>query len=164
MARIPVSSSLNILAWEHYLSDYPDQRVIQYLKFGFPLSLSDDHNLHNTNNISNHASAIQYPKAVEEYLNKEIALRAILGPVAEVPDKDYHCSPLLTRPKDINKRKVILNLSYPLDSSVNYFVDRNTFDNSRFTLDFQQLIILFKRSKRKRNKKVLTHLCTLMTL
>ena len=131
MARIPVSSSLNIQAWENYLSDYPDKRVIQYLKFGFPLTLLDDHNLHNTD-ISNHASAIQYPKAFEKYLNKEIALGAILGPVAEVPDKDYHCSHLLTRPKDINKRRVILNLSYPLDSSVNNFVDKNTFDNSRY--------------------------------
>ena len=37
MARIPVSSSLNIPAWERYLSNYPDKRVIQYLKFRFPL-------------------------------------------------------------------------------------------------------------------------------
>ena len=71
MARIPVSS-FNIQALEHYLSDYPGKRAIQYLKFGFPLSLSDAHNLHNTD-ISNHALAVQYPKAVEEYLNKEIA-------------------------------------------------------------------------------------------
>ena len=135
MARIPVSSSLNIEAWEQYLSDYPDKRVVQYLKFGFPLSLSDNNDLHNTD-ISNHASAIQYPEAVEEYLNKEISLGAILGPVVEIPDQNYHCSPLLTRPKDINKRRVILNLSYPPENSVNYFVNKNTFDNSRFTLKF----------------------------
>ena len=135
MARIPVSSSLNIEAWEQYLSDYPDKRVIQYLKFGFPLSLSDNNDLHNTD-ISNHASAIQYPEDVEEYLNKEISLGAILGPVAEIPDQNYHCSPLLTRPKNMNKRRVILNLSYPPGNSVNYFVNKNTFDNLHFTLKF----------------------------
>ena len=73
MARIPVSSSLNIQAWENYLSDYPDKRVIQYLKFGFPLSLTEGHDLHNTD-VSNHASAVQHPEAVTEYLEKEIAL------------------------------------------------------------------------------------------
>ena len=135
MARIPVSSSLNIPAWERYLSDYPDKRVIQYLKFGFPLSLTEGHNLHNTD-VSNHASAVQYPEAVTEYSEKEMALGAILGPVDKVPHDNYHCSPLLTRPKDLNKRRVILDLSYPAGASVNHFVDKTLFDGSHFTLKF----------------------------
>ena len=135
MARIPVSSSLNIPAWEKYLSDYPDKRVIQYLKFGFPLSLTEGHDLHNTD-VSNHASAVQYPEAVTEYLEKEMALGAILGPVAKVPHANYHCSSLLTRPKDLNKCRVILDLSYPAGASVNHFVDKTLFDGSHFTLKF----------------------------
>ena len=135
MARIPVSSALNIQAWEHYLAEYPDKRVLQYLKFGFPLSLSDNHDLHDTD-ISNHASAMQHPKAVMEYLNKEMSVGAILGPVSNVPHEDYHCSPLLTRLKDTNKGRVILNLSHPPGASVNHFVNSNTFDNSCFTLKF----------------------------
>ena len=35
MARFPIKSGLNLPAWEHYLKDYPDQRLFQYLKFGF---------------------------------------------------------------------------------------------------------------------------------
>ena len=66
-ATIPASSSLNISAWETDLVDYPDKRLIQYLKFGFPLSLSNDNNLHDTD-ILNHVSALQYPEAVKEYL------------------------------------------------------------------------------------------------
>ena len=135
VARIPVSSGLNIPAWEAYLLDYPDKRVIQYLKFGFPLSLDENNNLHNID-ISNHVSALQYPDAVQDYLDKEISLGAIIGPVTYVPDKDYHCSPLLTRPKDTHKRRVILNLSHPQGNSVNYHVNKSLFDNSHFTLRF----------------------------
>ena len=62
-ARFPVSSALNIPAWEAYLLDYPDKRVIQYLKFSFPVSLDENNNLHNID-ISNHVSALQYPEAV----------------------------------------------------------------------------------------------------
>ena len=38
-ARIPIASGLNISAWEKALDGYPDQMLIQYLKFGFPLSI-----------------------------------------------------------------------------------------------------------------------------
>ena len=134
-ARIPVSSALNIPAWEAYLLDYPDKRIIQYLKFGFPLSLDQNNNLHNID-ITNHVSALQYPEAVQDYLNKEISLGAIIGPVTYVPDEEYHCFPLLTRPKDIHKCRVILNLSYTQGNSVNHYVDKSLFDNSHFTLRF----------------------------
>ena len=65
-----------------------------------------------------------------------MAFGAILGPVAKVPHDNYHCSPLLTRPKDLNKRRVILDLSYPAGASVNHFVDKTLFDGSHFTLKF----------------------------
>ena len=38
-ARIPIVSGLNIRAWETYLKGYPDDRLIQYIRFGFPLSI-----------------------------------------------------------------------------------------------------------------------------
>ena len=40
MARLPVHSNLNIDAWRHYLQGYHNEYLIQYLTFGFPLSLS----------------------------------------------------------------------------------------------------------------------------
>ena len=56
-ARIPLVSDLNLEAWQKYLSDYHDEYLFQYLKFGFPLSLSDPNYLNNTC-VVNHASAI----------------------------------------------------------------------------------------------------------
>ena len=79
--------------------DYPDKMLIEYLKFGFPLSLFDPDSLHNTS-ITNHHSALQYPAAVEGYLRKETTLGAMVGPVPSITSDVYHCSPLLSRPKD----------------------------------------------------------------
>ena len=88
-ARIPVISDLNIAAWEEYLVDYPDPFLLQYSKFGFPLA---DCRLSNTK-VHNHFSANQHPDLVQDYLDKEIQLGAILGPVDKVEFEDFHCSP-----------------------------------------------------------------------
>ena len=111
-ARFPLNSGLNLEAWDKYLQHYPHRIVLQYLKFGFPLSTGDPDALTNTA-VTNHFSALQHPLAVKQYLDKEIAHGAMIGPVDQVASPHFHCSPLLTRPKDGNKRKVILNLSYP---------------------------------------------------
>ena len=50
-ARIHVTFNLNIKAWEKYLQNYPDQLLIQYLKFGFPLSLQEDSKLNRSPTI-----------------------------------------------------------------------------------------------------------------
>ena len=50
-ARIHVAFNLNIKAWEKYLQNYPDQLLIQYLKFGFPLSLQEDSKLNRSPTI-----------------------------------------------------------------------------------------------------------------
>ena len=134
-ARFPVHSDLNIQAWERLLENSPNTRLLDYLKFGFPLSLYNHDSLANKD-IVNHFSALQYPSAVTEYLHKEVNLGAMLGPFDDIPYPEFHCSPLLTRPKDIDKRRVILNLSYPSMNSVNDKVTRNFFDGQQFLLKF----------------------------
>ena len=70
-----------------YLHDYPDKILIQYIKFGFPLSLRQPGQLSNTN-VHNHPSAIQFPQAVEDYIKKEKSHEVTL-----VASKHYHCTP-----------------------------------------------------------------------
>ena len=79
---------------------------------------------------------MQYPSQVQEYINKEIKLGVLLGPVNEIDHEQFHCSPLLTRSKDIDKRRVILNLSHPYNCSVNSHADKNNFHDSPFALKF----------------------------
>ena len=113
--RIPIKSGLNIEAWEKYLQDYADKRVLQCIKFGFPLSLCDPGKLKNSK-VTNHYSACQYPSQVQEYIDKEIELGALLGPIKDINHEHFHCSPLLTRPKGPDKRRFILNPSYPMNA------------------------------------------------
>ena len=56
--RVPIKSGLNIEAWRHHLSDYKDQVLIQYLEYGFPLSIRDSESLTDLNTM-NHFSAKQ---------------------------------------------------------------------------------------------------------
>ena len=134
-ARLPIKLGLNFKACEHHLRDYPDKRLIQYIKFGFPLSLQDSHELANTD-IANYFSATRYPDQVSSYLDKEKSLGAKLGPLSSPPCDHFHCSPLLTRPKDGDKCRVILNLSYPKGNSINDHVDKQHFDHNKFILKF----------------------------
>ena len=77
-ARIPIQSGLNVKAWQKYLQDYPNKKLLQYIKFGYPLSLSNPSVLSNVA-ISNHLSAIQFSAAVSQYITMEKELGAILG-------------------------------------------------------------------------------------
>ena len=133
--RIPIESGLKVKAWEKHLHDYVDKRVLQYIKFGFPLSLNNPQELNNIE-VTNHFLARQYPQQVQQYIDKEIELGALLGPVKEIKHEQFHCSPLLTRPKDNDKRRVILNLSHPHGNLVNSHVDKDLFDGSPFISKF----------------------------
>ena len=136
--RVPITSGINVEAWKRHRYDYKDQLIIQYLQFGFPLSIKEPDSLCKQN-PKNHFSAIQHSKAISDYLTKEGNFGAILGPIKNVTDCPMHCSPLLTRPKDIDKRRVILDLSFPPGGSLNDHVDRECFDASAFSLRFPSI-------------------------
>ena len=140
--RFPLKSGLRIEAWSKYLHEYKDQKLIHYLQFGFPLSLTQSRILCNQN-IKNHHSALQFENAVGAYLAKERSHEAILGPLSKIghhPDySSIHCSPILTRPKDRGKRRVILDLSYPKGLALNDQVDRSRFDGDLFCLKFPSI-------------------------
>ena len=109
--------------------------MIQYLTYGFPLSVVSSDLLSSTDS-KNHHSALQFPAAIDKYLDKEVTLGAILGPYHNIDYKTIHCSPLLTRPKDSDDRRVILNLSFPVGASLNDAVTKENFDGRPFTLKF----------------------------
>ena len=64
MARFPIESGLNIDAWAKYLKDYSNKKLLQYLTYGFPLSIINPDSLGNKN-ITNRFSALQFPGAVD---------------------------------------------------------------------------------------------------
>ena len=73
------------------------------------------------------------------YISKDVGLGAMLGPCDYKDFDHYHCSPLLTRPKDTDKRCVILNLSHPYGASVDDSISKSHFDGRHFTLKFPSI-------------------------
>ena len=58
----------------------------------------------------------------------------MLGPVDRVNSKEFHCSPLMSRPKDEDSRRVIMDLSFPQGNALNDHVTKEIFDSTRFVL------------------------------
>ena len=133
--RIPVQSQLNIVEWETQLQGYWDVQLIQLLKFGFPLDFNRSSVLRHDN--KNHTSALDFPAHVDAYLTEELRYGAILGPYVQNPIPDCHFSPFMTREKsNSTNRRVIIDLSWPKDYSVNAGVDKNSYLGTDFVLSF----------------------------
>ena len=82
-ARLPVITQLNISAWECYLQSYHDAHLVDFLRFGWPVSYTAE-NL-STSSSSNHPSAVDFADHVEHYINTELGYHAIAGPFSTNP-------------------------------------------------------------------------------
>ena len=87
---------------------------------------------------SNHASALQFPEDIKNYIETERKYKAITGPFSEPPfGNKTHTSPFMSRPKpDSQHRRVIIDLSWPERASVNHFTVDNYYLNSVFKLQY----------------------------
>ena len=63
----------------------------------------------------------------------------MLGPFKHNPHPEFHCSPLLTRPKDGDKRRVIVDLSFGKGDAVNQVTDKTTYEGIEFSLQLPTL-------------------------
>ena len=124
-ARIPVESQLNIDKWKEALVDYWDQQLIQLLEYGFPLDFNRTCKLRHEG--VNHNSANQFPSDIEAYISEETHYGAIIGPFDKNPIEGGHISPFMTRHKpDSDRRRVIIDLSWPIGKSVNAGIDKES--------------------------------------
>ena len=139
-SRITVPTELNIKNWRSLCGNYEDQVLLDYLEFGFPLCVDRSNFVFNTN-VNNHYSADQFPSDIDAYFHKEIHQKAIVGPCKYVPFK-VHYSPLLSRPKAGDTRRVIVNLSSPYGHSVNDCIQKDIYDNTAYTLTYPSIDII----------------------
>ena len=81
--RIPVPSCFNFQFLEDKLQPFSNKKLIQYLKFGFPI----EHNgWRVTHNFVNHQGAgPQFYEDIVEYLRTELKAGAVLGPFTSSP-------------------------------------------------------------------------------
>lgn len=133
-AKIPVTSYLNIAAWEFRLQDYHDSDIVKFLRFGWPINYTAD-TLPETS-VSNHPSAISFSDHVDYYIATELEHGAIAGPFHYNPlPRPLITSPLQTVPKrGSTKRRVVMDLSFPPSHSVNSGIPDNSYLNEHYKL------------------------------
>lgn len=137
--KITLPSGLKIQNWRRYLKNYSDKQVVDYLEYGFPIGYTDSC-WPKANNI-NHSSAMAYPLHVKRYIETECAHGALLGPFNHSPfRKGLHTSPMLTRPKkNSENRRVILDLSWPKNHSVNSGIPKDTYLGEPYKLVYPSI-------------------------
>ena len=132
--RIPIQTQLNVEEWSRQLDGYWDVQLIDLITYGFPLDFNRNSPLKWED--KNHKSALDYPRDVETYLQEEIRHGAIMGPYSAHPIAKSHFSPFMTREKsNATNRRVIIDLSWPKDASVNLGVDKNSYLATDFLLN-----------------------------
>ena len=151
--RIPLETHLNLDVWERLLSDYHDREVVQFLKFGFPINFEGYLDLQENQVVSNHRGALEFPDQIQHFLDEELSYGAILGPFDTSPfDEPCKLSPLNSvEKKDSNKRRIILDLSFPTGASVNDGIPKQQYLGETVELKFpsvDQLAALIYRKGR----------------
>ena len=124
-ARIPVPNELNVDAWVGNLKGI-DEPLLDMIVYGFPMGYIGP--VSPTQYVDNHPSALQFPEHVAEFIDKELGFGGLMGPLAHPPFTQWcHVSPLMTRPKsDSDSRRIITDLTFPHDSSVNAYIRKHT--------------------------------------
>lgn len=141
-------SPLSVCEIEKCLENYPDfkfkNELLQGLKFGFKLNYTGPRT---PIFCPNSKSVLENKEATKQKIDKEIALGRIAGPFLTPPFPTFRCSPLALIPKSVpGEYRLILNLSYPTDMSVNDFIDKE-FCTVRYS-SIDDAVLMVQRLKR----------------
>ena len=145
--RLPVPLSLRLPVWRTYLQEYVDYGVCDFLEFGWPVGFDYSRPLPIHSNFHNHKGATEFPAAVDAYLSSERAHHAVIGPFSHNP---FSCpvtvSPLNSVPKpDTTERRIILDLSWPVGSSVNDGIPSGLYLAQEFALVYPTVDLIADR-------------------
>ena len=141
--RIPLNTAWNTPLFDCFLQDYEDREVIDWLTFGFPISRSDEFP-DPTPAECNHRGATLFPEVIDEYIRSEIACGDTMGPFSIPPFINrIGVSPLSTRPKrETGKRRIIMDLSFPMGASVNDGIDKDWYCGTPIKLTYPTIDVL----------------------
>ena len=134
---VPTHWDLDLLG--SLLEDYEDTLVVEFLRYGWPMSILP---LTNGSAKVNQKGALEFPNAINYYLATEHSNSTLLGPFFTNPIPDRTASSLLNSvPKrDSDEHLVILDMSFPSGHDINDRIDKNhylavTIDLSYPTID-----------------------------
>ena len=81
--RIRIPSNIVCDAWDHLLAGYHDYEITDFLRFGWPSGYMAP--APPVSSSVNHPSATNFPDSISKFLDKEVALGAMLGPFPSPP-------------------------------------------------------------------------------
>ena len=140
--RIQVPSRFKFGFLEAELEDYKDKEIISLLKYGCPIGYAGGQLKREF--CINHKGARDFPRDVDEYLDKETSAGAIIGPFQNSSlDIEVVVSPLNTCPKkDTTERRIIGDLSFPKKNphlSVNGGIDKYSYLGEKVNLRYPSI-------------------------
>ena len=132
-ARVPVDSQLKVGEWEHHLASYLDKQLLEIIRFGFLLDFNRSCELGEY--TGNHASAREYPADNEAYINEELSLGSLWVHLMFIP---YQRGMTRNTPNS-DRRWVIVDFNWPHGASINMGIDKTSYLNSEFFLQFPRV-------------------------
>jgi len=119
-----ISTPLKVNNWRRMLAGHPNRQLVEFfiagLTDGFRIGFKEQPKpLQSAKR--NLGCALQHPDTVQKYLTEEIACGRVAGPFPSSLAPLAHISPFGVIPKNHqpNKWKLIVDLSHPIDGSVN---------------------------------------------
>ena len=137
-ARILLPSKINFDLFENLARGYWDWQLPHFIKYGFPLDFPYSQEKYLKNGLENHSSATKFPHHVDTYLHTELAQGALIGPFPDPPyGNNTHISPFMARDKhDSDTRRIIVDLSWPIENSINFFTPTNIYLDTVYKLQY----------------------------
>ena len=126
--RIPVPTSIRFDRIRASLGDQvtqKDLKMLSLLEFGMPIACDLSYGIRKPQR--NHHSAVSFGKEVSIYFNKGTSAKALLGPFESSPIPELRFSPLMTVPKEVTERRVIVDFSFPPGKAINDGIPRSTY-------------------------------------
>ena len=117
--RLKVPSHINIDYLNSVLKDYSDFKIVEFLTYGWPINYIET--TVRPCVPKNHKGATEFKSEINNYIIRELQHGSIVGPFDKNPFKEpLFISPLNSvEKKGSSERRVILDLSFPPDASVN---------------------------------------------
>ena len=118
--RIPIPTAIRYDRLEAALggdATPKECRVLSLLKFGMPINCKPNFGV--LKQQKNHFSAVAHKQAIQDYLDKNLQAKALLGPFKHPPIPELCFSPLMSVPKENHKRRVIVDFSFPAGKAIN---------------------------------------------
>ena len=146
-----VTTPLKALAWSIYLQTYPDQELVQFFLKGITQGFRIGFNYHSQqlkSSKKNLEGALSHPDVVQHYLRTEVNMGRLIGPLDNAYKLVTHISRFGVIPKSHqpNKWRLIVDLSHPVDFSVNDSILKNLSSIVYITIDtaIQEILRLGK--------------------